>query len=101
MIMLSTNERELYLNDPLFHCLAEKLVALAVEHPEYAQEDGRRLNELVNVARAILEERRLLHVARGYRLERPADQENADLLLRALGLLRAPAQPVTESEGNG
>lgn len=99
MIMLSTNERELYLNDPLFHCLAEKLVALAVEHPEYAQEDGRRLNELVNVARAILEERRLLNV-RGYRLERPADKENADLLLHALGMLRTPAQPVTESEGN-
>lgn len=59
-IMLSTNERELYLMDPLFHRLVDSLVALAIEHPAYAAEDGRRLGEAVNAARAILEERQQL-----------------------------------------
>lgn len=54
-IILSTNERELYLTDPLFHRLVDNLVALAIEHQAYRAEDGRRLTEAVNAARAILE----------------------------------------------
>lgn len=102
-IMLSTNERELYLNDPLFHRLVDSLVTLATEHPVYADEDGRRLAEAVNAARSILEERRELRSRTdGYLARRPdRDQAQTVLLLRGLGILRAAAQPSTESEGNG
>lgn len=93
-IMLSTNERELYLTDPLFHRLVDNLVALAVEHQAYRAEDGRRLSEAVNAARAILEERQqLLDRTDGYLANRPnRDQAMAVMALRQLG--EAAAQPL-------
>lgn len=86
-IMLSTNERELYLTDPLFHRLVDNLVALAIEHQAYRAEDGRRLSEAVNAARAILEERQqLLDRTDGYLARRPnRDQAMAVMALRQLG----------------
>lgn len=85
--MLSTNERELYLTDPLFHRLVDNLVALAIEHQAYRAEDGRRLSEAVNAARAILEERQqLLDRTDGYLARRPnRDQAMAVMALRQLG----------------
>ena len=59
-IILSTNERHLYLHDPVFHAVVERLVQLAIEYPEYEAEDGRRLHEAVNAARAKLEARRVM-----------------------------------------
>ncbi|MGE0225490.1 MAG: hypothetical protein AB7S57_19635 [Acetobacteraceae bacterium] len=101
-IMLSTNERELYLTDPLFHRLVDNLVALAIEHQAYRAEDGRRLTEAVNAARAILEERQqLLDQTDRILARRPdRDQAQAVLALRSLGAFRA-AQSSTENDGKG
>lgn len=99
-MILSTNERELYLTDPVYHHLVDRLVQLATDHPVYAEDDGRRLVEAVNTARAILEERRALR-ERATPREPRASVQTAHTVLALRHLGEQAAQSSTENDGKG